>query len=159
VRRELAAIDPRLPLYDVRTMRSRVDEQMAGNRFNTIVLTGFGLVALVLASLGVYGVLSYTVVQRRREIAVRVALGARQKDIIGMVLRRGGHMMVLGVGLGTSTALLLGRYLSSLLFEVSPLDPSMLALATTCSIAAALAASYLPARGAAGTDPMQVLRE
>lgn len=123
------------------------------------MLTGFGLVALVLATLGTYGVLTYSVVQRQREIALRIALGARSEDVVRLVLSRGALLAGVGVVVGIAAALALSRFISSLLYEVSAFDLPMLLAATGVSLATALAASYLPARRAARAQPMAVLRE
>ena len=159
LRRELGAIDPTLPIYDVRTMQGWVDDQLAPTRFNALLLTGFGVVALVLATLGTYGVLSYSIAQRSREIAVRMALGARRQDVVRMVLVRGAALAGLGVTVGIAAALGLGRFVSSLLYEVTPFDPPMLLAASAASLIAALCAAYLPARRAARAEPMSILRE
>jgi ABC-type antimicrobial peptide transport system permease subunit len=123
---------------------------------------GFSAVAiltLALAVVGVYGVMAYTVAQRTREIGIRLALGGQAADVARLIVAGGLRLAVLGLGMGLVAALALGRFVSALLFNVSPTDPASFAAASVALIAVALAATYLPARRAMRVDPMQALRQ
>jgi predicted permease len=157
-REELARLDPELVLHRPRAMSGVVGEGSARQRFAGTVLGAFALLALLLSSLGVYGVLAYGVAQRRRELGVRLALGAAARDVSGMVVRGGLSLTVIGVALGALGALWLSRLLRSLLFEVSETDPLVFAVAPLVVLATGLVASYLPARRAARVDPAESLR-
>ncbi|MCL7971766.1 MAG: ABC transporter permease [marine benthic group bacterium] len=158
VRREVHALDPDLPLYNVRTMESYLSDSVARNRFALLAFAAFAAVALVLSVVGVYGVLSYAVSLRTREIGIRVALGAGGDAIGSMVLRQGAIVAVVGLFVGLAGAVILTRFLGSLLYGVTPTDPLTLALVTALLFGTALAASWIPARRAASTDPASVLR-
>jgi putative ABC transport system permease protein len=158
VRATVADVDPNQPLHNVMTMEQRLADTTTSRRLNSALLGGFAAVALLLAVLGIYGVMSYAVTQRRREIGVRMALGAQRSDVLGLVLRRGLRLTLLGVAIGLVGALALTRYLSSLLFEVRPTDPLTFAVIPLILAAAALLACWLPARRAARVDPMVALR-
>jgi putative ABC transport system permease protein len=123
-----------------------------------MLLTVFGAIALILAAIGVYGVISYGVAQRTQEIGIRMALGARHTDVLAMVVRHGAVLAGIGLAVGLGGALALSRLLSSLLFQVSPTDPPTFASGTVVLTAVALLAAALPARRAARTDPMVALR-
>jgi ABC-type antimicrobial peptide transport system permease subunit len=129
------------------------------SRFIAVLLGSFAAVALALALVGIYGVMSYLVSQRRREMGVRLALGARPQEVLGMVLRETAVLAGSGVALGAALALLLGRGLQTLLFGVRAADPATLGLAVTLMFGAALLAAAGPARRAAGLDPLRALRE
>ncbi|MDQ3698954.1 MAG: ABC transporter permease [Gemmatimonadota bacterium] len=158
LRGALAAVDPQVPLQDVWTMERLLYESVAQPRFRAALLGGFGLIALVLAGAGIYGVLSYTVSQRRRETAVRLALGARPRDVVRLVVGDGMRLALVGVGAGLALSLLATRLLSELLYGVSPLDPMTFGLMALFLIALALLACALPARRATRADPMTALR-
>jgi putative ABC transport system permease protein len=154
----VAEVDPSLPLYNLGTMQGRVIDSMAQSRFSTMLLTTFGAIALVLAAIGVYGVISYGVAQRTQEIGIRMALGARRSDVLAMVVRHGAALAGVGLAVGLAAALALSGLLESLLYQVSPTDPPTFAGGlVTLSLVAVLAAA-LPARRAARTDPMIALR-
>ncbi len=156
IRDELRRMDPALPVFDVRTLAQVVDREIGVQRRLTGVIASFGLAALLLATLGLYGVIAYTVAGRTHEIGVRVALGADAGDVIRLFLRDGLRLTALGLAAGLAAAIT--RFVASLVFDVRPLDPATIAVtAATLSLAAALAA-YLPARRAARVDPMQALR-
>jgi predicted permease len=157
VRRELAAIDPQLPLFDVQTMKSRVDDSVAGRRIAMRLATGFGLLALVLATLGLYGVLAYQVTQRTREIGIRMALGSDAGRVFKLVLGEGAALLAIGLALGSAGLFAVRRTLTSELYGVSPFEPSVLAAAAVLLSLVALAACAVPARRAADIDPVVAL--
>jgi ABC-type antimicrobial peptide transport system permease subunit len=152
------AMDPSLPLYDFRTMSERVDESLTGRRFLVVLLTIFASLALVLAALGVYGIISYTVRLRNRELGVRIALGATRQDVLRLILRQGFNFACIGFALGLFATLVLGRLIASLLYEVSLLNPVALFATSAMLIFTILPACYIPARRAARVDPAVVLR-
>ena len=158
LRRAVAEVDPSLPLYNLGTMQGRVVESLAESRFSTMLLSAFSLIALVLAAIGVYGIISYGVTQRTQEIGIRVALGAQRRDVLALVVRHGAALAAVGLALGLTGAFALSRYLGSLLFQVSPTDPPTFAAGTAVLSAVAVLAALLPARRAAMTDPMTALR-
>ncbi len=157
-RRAIQAIDKDLPVADVRTMEGWIAESMARTRFGTLLLAAFALLALTLAAVGIYGVMSHSVVQRQNEIGVRMALGARAGDVLWLVIRQGLARVLVGVGLGLLGALALTRVLSSLLYGVSATDPlTFLSLALLLT-AVSWIACYIPARHAARVDPLIAMR-
>src|SRR6185503_7375975 len=158
VRREIRALDPDLPLYNVRTMAQRVDESLARRRFSMLLLTLFAGLALGLATIGIYGVIAYLVTQGTRELGIRMALGATPRAILLLILRHGLSVALLGVGAGLAGAFALTRFMRNLLFGVGAADPATFATVSLLLTAIALAASYLPARRAARIDPMVSLR-
>jgi len=153
IRGEVAAIDPELPLYGVRTMEERVDLSLIDRRTPMILAVGFAAVALFLAAIGIYGVLAYQVGQRTREIGIRMALGAASSSIFGMVVREGAAIVTVGAALGLAGAFLLRRTLQAQLYEVGAMDPVVLSSVGAVLLLVALAACLLPARRAARTDP------
>ncbi len=159
LREELARIDSDLPLFDVRTLEAIVDESVAQPRFNGLLLGLFAAVALLLATIGVYGVISYSVTRRLREIGVRLALGAGRGQILGQVLRRGLGLMAAGIGIGLVVALFAARVLATMVYDVSPTDPATLAAVALLLIAVGATACLLPALRATRVDPVIVLRE
>ena len=158
VRAAVSAADPQVPLRDVLTMDQLLVESVAQPRFRAALLSGFGLVALLLASAGIYGVMTYTVNQRRRETGVRLALGAPRGDIVRMMIGHGMRLAAAGVALGVGLALLLTRLITGVLFEVSPVDPATFALAALFLVSVGRVACALPAHRASRTDPMVALR-
>jgi predicted permease len=157
-RREIAALAPGVPLYDVRPMRERVSEAMGYARFSAILLAAFAAVALALAALGTYGVISFGVSQRTREIGVRVALGATRGDVLRLIVGQGIGLAVVGGALGLAGALAATRVLRSLLYDVAPSDPVTLVAIMALLVVAVVLASWLPARRAAGVHPAEALR-
>jgi len=159
VRGAIATVDPDVAVYDVRTMKQQVDDSVAQSRLRSALLAVFSIVALILASLGVYGVIACSVAERKKEIGIRIALGARPSDVRSMMLGQGLKLTVIGLALGLAGAAAATRLLEGFLFGVSASDP--LTYAATCAvfIAVALLASYLPARRAMRVDPMTALRE
>jgi putative ABC transport system permease protein len=151
-------IDPMQPAYRVMPLDDLVGTSVARDRFAMILIGSFGVVALVLALLGIFGVLSYHVGQRTREVGVRAALGASRKQILGMMLSAGLRLTFAGIGLGVFVAVASTRWLTSLLFGVSPMDPLTFVIVTVIPAVGALAACYVPARRAASVDPVIALR-
>ena len=158
LRRAVAEVDAGLPLYNLGTMQGRMMDSLAQSRFSTMLLTVFGAIALILAAIGVYGVISYGVTQRTQEIGIRMALGARHADVLAMVVRHGAVLAGIGLAVGLAGALALSSMLTSLLFQVSPTDPPTFAAGMVVLTAVAVLAAALPARRAARTDPMVALR-
>ncbi|HEX4963098.1 MAG TPA: ABC transporter permease [Thermoanaerobaculia bacterium] len=159
VRREVQAMDPGLPLLAPRTIGEVRNQSLWAPRMGAGLLTLFGLLAMTLAALGVYGVVAYSVGQRRREIAIRMAIGAERRDVVGLVLRQGMRPVVLGIAAGVVAALLLARLIASLLFGIGAADPLSFGGAALLLALVALAAVYFPARRAAVLDPVTALRE
>jgi putative ABC transport system permease protein len=159
VRARIGAVDPLIPLNDIQPMRTLASDVVAQPRFRTALLAAFALLALTLATVGVFGVLTFSVTQRTQEIGVRIALGAQPHDVIRMVVARGLGLSILGVALGLLAALPLTRLMRALLFEISPTDlPSFASVAVLLTATAAIA-SYLPARRATRVDPLSALRQ
>jgi predicted permease len=158
VKNELRNLDADLPMYDVRTMRQRVSESLARRRFSMLLLAVFAGIALALATIGIYGVMAYLVSQGTREIGIRIALGATQRNILSLVVRQGMTLAVAGVAIGLAAAFLLARLIRSLLFGVQATDPvTFVGIALSLGLVALLA-SYIPARRAARVDPLVALR-
>jgi len=151
-------VDAALPVAKMATFQALVDGSMAQPRFAMLLLTAFGAVALLLAAIGMYGVISYSVAQRTPEIGVRVMLGARPRDVFGMVLGQGAKLAGLGVGIGLLAALGATRLMAGFLYGVQPTDPLTFAGVAIFLVAIAMAACYIPARRATRVDPMEALR-
>jgi putative ABC transport system permease protein len=158
IRSEVAAIDPRQPLTSVETMSEVVATTTAPRRFNTLLLGVFAAFALVLAVIGIYGVVSYSVAQRTNEIGVRMALGATASDVLKLVLKNGMFLALIGVALGLAGAFALTRLMTAMLFEVKPTDLATFAIVSVGLILVALLACYVPARRAMKVDPLVALR-
>jgi predicted permease len=158
VRRALAEANPAIPLDDVKTLTSIIDQTYATRRLTKLLLGGFALVALLLAAVGIYGVMSLHVANRSREFGIRLAIGADPRAVVRLVLGEGAVLAALGVALGVAGALAATRSLASLLYDVSPTDPVVLLALPLLLAAIALAACYFPARRAARSDPLSVLR-
>ena len=158
VRREVIAADKTLPVTGVRTMEERMGASLAGSRFNTLLLSLFAALALILAVVGLYGVISYTVAERTRDIGVRMALGAQTGDVLSLVIGRGMTFTLAGVGIGLLASFALTRLMKDMLFEVGPTDPLTFVAIAVLLTAAALMACYIPARRATKVDPMVALR-
>jgi putative ABC transport system permease protein len=158
LRAAVAAVDADIPISTVRTMDDLISTSLAQPRFSMLLLALFALIALTLAAVGLYGVISYTVSQRTREIGIRMALGAEPRDILRLVVGQGFRMTALGVIIGLATALAVTRLLANLLFEVTPFDAASFAGLPLLLAAIALVASWIPARRAAHVDPLVSLR-
>jgi putative ABC transport system permease protein len=158
VRAALGKVDPRLPTTEFQTLGQLVDQAASPKRLVTLLLGGFSLLALILAALGIYGVISYSVTQRTHELGIRMALGARAADVLVLVIRQGMLPVAIGLALGLAAATALTRLMASLLFDVSATDPATFAGIALLLIAVALLACYIPARRAAKVDPMIALR-
>jgi putative ABC transport system permease protein len=158
VRREVAALDPELPFYRVETLEQAVARSLKTKRLTNLLLTGFAATALLLAALGIYGVMSLSVTSRTNEFGIRLALGAQPRDVLKLVLSHGMALALTGVELGLIAAFGLTRFLTSLLFEVSPTDPITFVAVALLLTSVALMACFLPARRATKVDPMVALR-
>jgi predicted permease len=158
VRTEIQALEPSLPLTNVATMKMQLDQALFAPRMGAALLGLFGLLALVLAGLGIYGVMAYSVAQRTSEIGIRMALGAGYSDVVGMVLKQGMLLAGIGLVLGLAASFALTRLVSSLLFGVSPTDPAVFGVVSAILGAVAFAACYVPARRATRVDPIEALR-
>lgn len=152
-------IDPNQPLFDLKTMEQRVDESLTGRRFLVLLLSTFAGLALLLAAVGLYGVISYSVRMRTRELGIRMALGARRADVLRLILGKGMRLAAIGLVLGLTGTLAVGRVLSSLLYHVELLNPFTLITTTFLLASTVLFACYVPARRAAALEPMRTLRE
>jgi putative ABC transport system permease protein len=158
LRRTVAALDPSLPLANVSLLRDLIDQSTAVRRFTLLLFLTFGAIAVALSAIGVYGVLSYVVSQRRREVGVRVAIGASPADVVWLFVREGGVLILLGLAAGLAGALAGGRWISALLFGVTPADPVTLVSAVLTLGVTAACATALPARRAARLAPAEALR-
>jgi predicted permease len=158
VRRAIAEVEPSMPLDDVRSLSGIVDQTYATRRLTKILLGGFALVGLILAAVGIYGVMSLNVAHRGREFGIRLAVGADPRGLVRLVLVEGAVLAGLGVVLGIAGAVMVTRWLASLLYGVSSTDPVVLVALPLGLAAIALAACYVPARRAARSDPLSVLR-
>jgi putative ABC transport system permease protein len=157
VKQVVRELDPNVPLSDVRTLEEIVGSSIARHRFTTMLLSGFALLALLLASVGIYGVIAYGVSQRRYEFGVRMALGAARGRVLGLVLREGLLLVICGLALGLAGAVVCGRLLRSMLVGVTALDAPTLLAVSMCLLAAALVALLIPARTALAVDPREAL--
>ncbi|MDF2776081.1 MAG: permease, partial [Geminicoccaceae bacterium] len=154
----VARVDPTLPLFDVRSMPERLASSLATGRFNTMLLTALGVIGLVLAAVGIYGVVAYFVTQRTGEIGLRMALGATPGGVVRLVVGQGMRPVVLGIVVGAVLARLGSRLLGSLVYGIGTTDPVTFALVPLVLAAVALAASVVPARRATRVEPTQALQ-
>jgi predicted permease len=158
LRAAVQSVDRDLPLINVRTQGEQIDEITTSERMFADVTGGFGVLALALACIGIYGIMAYSVSRRINEIGIRMALGAQPARVLRMVLGEASWMVLIGVVAGVAGALALGRLIATMLFGLKPWDPPTFLLASALLILVALIATWIPARRAAGVDPMQALR-
>jgi putative ABC transport system permease protein len=159
VRAKLRELEPTRTVYDLAPLDAHIGNASADGRLRTLLLTAFAATALALACLGIYGTLSYVVGLRRREVGLRVALGALSRNIVAQFLTRALRIVVVASAAGLALSFLLTRFLSGMLYGVSPSDPFTLAAVIAVVVAAAVIAAIVPAAGAARVDPMKALRE
>src|SRR5262249_37487918 len=159
IRRIVQGLDPAQPIANVRTMQAIVAETFSRQRFSALLLSGFSLASLLLAAVGIYGVLAYSVTERTREIGVRMSLGALPSQIVGMVLARGARLVGAGVIAGLGGAMAASGLLKGLLFGIGPRDTVTYLAVPAVLAAVALLAAYVPARRALRLEPMDALRE
>jgi putative ABC transport system permease protein len=158
IRREIQAVDPDLPTFNVRTMNEVIDGSLASRRFSAELVGAFALVALLLASVGIYGLLAYMVGQRSHEIGVRMALGAMPSTIGKMIVSRGAGLAGIGLAIGLILSGIIAPLISSLLYGVRPLDPEVFIAVPVILMVVVLLASYIPAWRAARVNPIVALR-
>jgi putative ABC transport system permease protein len=158
VREQVWAIDREQPLADIQTMQQRLGASIAQPRFNTLLLAIFATVAIILAAIGIYGVMAYSVTERTHEIGIRMAMGARSWDVLRLIVGQGLRLSVAGVVIGLAGSFALGRVMSSLLFEVSETDPITFVVIPVMLVIVALAACFVPTRRALKVDPVVALR-
>jgi putative ABC transport system permease protein len=158
VKKQIWSVDGQIPVSDVHAMDDLIAVSLAQQRFNMLLLGLFAALALILAAVGIYGAMAYAVNQRRHEIGIRIALGARRSDVLRIVLGDGAKIALFGITSGIAGALVLTRLMASLLFEVKPTDPATFAGVAILLALVALAACYIPARRAMRVDPMVALR-
>jgi ABC-type antimicrobial peptide transport system permease subunit len=159
IRHEIQSIDPGLPVFGVSSMNEVLDHSLASRRFSADLVSGFAVVALLLASIGIYGLLAYMVGQRSREIGLRMALGAQRSDILRLILRKGLVLAAVGIVAGVIIAEATASMMASLLYGVHPHDLLVFVSVPILLFMVAVLASYIPARRAAKVDPMAALRE
>jgi putative ABC transport system permease protein len=158
LRHDVAGLDPLLPLANINGLAALVDASLAGRRFTLFLLLAFAAIAVALSVIGIYGVLAYLVGQRKREIGLRLAIGASPSNLVWLFMREGAAMTLIGLGAGLAGALAASRWISTLLFGVTPADPVTIASVVCVLAAAAACATYVPARRAVGVDPSDALR-
>jgi putative ABC transport system permease protein len=153
------SLDPNLPLANPISMDSLLAEVRSGERFEATLFAGFAVIALVLAALGIYGVMSFAVAQRTHEIGLRMALGAGQDSVMVLIVKEGVVLALMGIALGLGGAALVGRSMRGMWYQVGTVDPSAFSAVATMLVVSALLACYLPARHATKIDPIEALRE
>jgi putative ABC transport system permease protein len=158
IRNEVLAVDKNQPIANIQTMSDRVSNSIARPRYNATLLSLFALLALILAAVGIYGVISYSVSQRTHEIGIRMALGAQRRDVLKLVIGRGMLLALIGVATGLGAAFALTRVISTLLFGVSAIDLATFVVITLLLTTVALLACWIPARRATKVDPIVALR-
>ena len=158
LRRVVQSVDPDLPIIDVRTQREQINAAMQIELLFAALTAGFGVLALALACVGIYGIMAYSVANRRNEIGIRLALGAQPGQVRAMILRESTWLTAAGITVGLSAALCLTRLVKSMLYGIQPYDPATLAAGVLILLTVALAASWIPARRAAGVQPTEALR-
>jgi len=158
IKKEIRLIDEAQPIAQVQTLDDKLSSSMAPQRLNLLLLGIFALIALSLASAGIYGVMSYAVTQRTHEIGVRMALGAQRRDVLKLIVRQGMGLLMIGIGFGLAGAFAATRLMNSLLFNVTARDPLTFGVVTLVLTIVALLACYIPARRATKVDPLVALR-
>ncbi|MFZ0594580.1 MAG: ABC transporter permease [Bryobacteraceae bacterium] len=158
VREVVRSIDKDLPIFDVRTQTEQIDDTLSNERLFAALTSGFGLLAVTLASIGIYGIMAYAVARRTNEIGIRMALGAQRRQVLTMILRDTALLAAIGIGIGIAAAAGLTHFVSSMLYDVKPSDPLTLCGAALLLLAIALTAGWWPARKASRLDPMVALR-
>ena len=158
IRREVQTVDPAVPVFSIRTMDDVVAKNLTARRFVLELVGVFAIIAFLLASIGIYGVMAYTFSQRVGEIGLRMALGAQRSDIFKIVLGEGMLIVVAGLGAGLIGSVMLTRFLETMLFDIKPTDPITFGALTTLLAAVALLACLIPARRASRVDPLVALR-
>jgi predicted permease len=158
IRRTVAGIDRNQPVANIEAMTDVVRDTVAPRKFNTLVLTLFSAIAMMLAALGIYGVMTYSVAQRTQEVGIRMALGAQKGDVLGLILRKGLILTLIGIAIGLAIALVLTRLMTTLLFGIAPTDATTFVAVSVLLIIVALFACYIPARRATKVDPLVALR-
>jgi predicted permease len=158
LRKEIAALDPELPLFEVRAMNDVIRAAVAPRRFSMLLVGLFAGLALILACVGIYGVMAFTVRQRTQEIGIRMALGAGRGEVLRMTLWQGMRLVVMGMVIGTVSALVLTRVMTTLLYQTKPNDPVVFVIVPVTLAVVALVACWMPARRAAKIDPLLALR-
>jgi putative ABC transport system permease protein len=158
MRQQVSQLDPAMPIFGIQTMREIRNHNVAPERLNLGLLGGFAVLALMLAIIGLYGLLAFTVAQRKREIGIRMALGAQRFDVLHLVVGQGMRLILAGVVIGLLGSVALTRVLASVLFKVEPTDPLTFVTVTLLLCVVALLACYIPARRATKVDPMVALR-
>jgi putative ABC transport system permease protein len=158
IRNQVLSIDKDQPVSDIMTMDQRLAKSVASSRFVMLLLGGFSILALGLAAVGIYGVMSYLVTQRTQEIGVRMALGAQKRDVLKLVVGKGMVLAIVGLAIGLVASLALTRLMRSLLFEVTPTDWLTFVITSVVLLTVALLACYIPARRATKVDPLVALR-
>lgn len=158
IRTAVASLDSQLPIYEVRTLDQLLGEGVAGPRFLMLLLSGFAVIALLLTMTGLYGLVAYAVVMRTREIGLRIALGARPIQVLGLILKRAVILVLLGMAIGLAGAFAAARVIRTMLYEMSPHKPLLLGAACLFLLLTAGASAWLSARRAARIDPIQALR-
>ena len=159
VRRIVASMDREAPVFGYRTFTDEIETQAAQPRFEAVLVSGFAGIALLLAAVGLYAVLSYIVAERTRELGLRMALGASRSDVLRLVLGRGLMLACLGIGIGALTSVFAGGLITDTLFQVAPLDRSVFVIVTLVLLLVSVAAALAPALRAANLDPMRTLRQ
>jgi ABC-type antimicrobial peptide transport system permease subunit len=159
IRHEIQSIDPGLPVFGVASMNDVLDRSLASRRFSADLVGGFAGLAVLLAAIGIYGLLAYLVGQRSREIGIRIALGARREDILSMFLRKGVALAGMGVVAGLVVSASTASVMASLLYGVRPHDPAVFLIVPLLLFTVAVLASYLPARRATEVDPISAFRQ
>jgi putative ABC transport system permease protein len=158
VQEQVWSLDRDLPIYNATTLEALISESVAQRRFTTLLILSFALIGLVLALIGLFGVMAYLVAQRQREVAIRMALGADPTGVRRLVMKRGAALAMAGCAIGLVLFPLGGRFIQAMLFQTSAYDPAALLLVAALLLGVALLASYIPARRASRVDPMVALR-